>query len=155
MYVDRVEVRFEAGHRLLNYEGKCAAPHGHSFTAEILIASDELDAVGLVRDFGEIKSPLRSWIDEHWDHGFLLSDEDSALIAALSSIRESKVYLFRGVNPSTEAMAAKLFQVAHDELGDLVRSVRIWESNTQYAEYSPGTVSERLRLRPEKNPTTV
>jgi len=138
MFIDRVEIRFEAGHRLLNYAGKCAAPHGHSFTAEVLVASDEIDSLGLVRDFGDIKSPLKSWVDEQWDHGFLVNDRDTVLIAALRAVPESKVYLFRGVNPSTEAMARELFDVARQQLGDLVRSVRIWESNTQYAEYAPG-----------------
>ena len=135
MYVDRIEVRFEAGHRLLNYAGKCAAPHGHSFTAEVLIAGESLDDVGLLRDFGDIKAPLRGWIEEHWDHGFLVNDADVALTNALRSIPESKIYLFKGINPSTEAMAQALFEVARGQLGDVVRGVRVWESNSQYAEY--------------------
>lgn len=138
MYIDRVEIRFEAGHRLLDYAGKCAAPHGHSFTAEILIAGDRLDSVGLLRDFGDIKGPLRRWIDEQWDHGFLVNDADQALITALKAVPESKLYLFPGTNPSTEAMARTLFEVGRRQLGELIRSVRIWESNTQYAEYVPG-----------------
>jgi len=142
MYVDRVEIRFEAGHRLLDYAGKCAAPHGHSFTAEVLVARDQLDSLGLVLDFGDIKGPLKTWVDEHWDHGFLVNDCDTTLIAALRTIRESKIYLFHGVNPSTEAMARELFEVARQQLGDVVRSVRVWESNTQYAEYAPGSVTQ-------------
>ena len=46
MFVDRVAITFDAGHRLLNYPGKCASPHGHTFTAEVLVAGRDLDGRG-------------------------------------------------------------------------------------------------------------
>jgi 6-pyruvoyltetrahydropterin/6-carboxytetrahydropterin synthase len=137
VYIDRIEVTFDAGHRLLDYAGKCAAPHGHTYRAEVFVATRELDRLGLARDFGDVKAPLKAWIDAHWDHGFLLNDADTALVAALQALPESKLYLFRGMNPSAEAMASELFAEARRQLGSVVQRVRIWESPAQYAEYVP------------------
>ena len=43
MYQVRIEVLFDSGHRLLDYDGKCAYPHGHSYRAEVFIGADKLD----------------------------------------------------------------------------------------------------------------
>ncbi|MBI4492786.1 MAG: 6-carboxytetrahydropterin synthase [Chloroflexi bacterium] len=137
MYVNRIELSFDAGHRLLDYPGKCAAPHGHTYRAEVFVAARELDALGLALDFAALKRRMKAWVDEYWDHAFLLNDRDTALVGALGALPESKLYLFRGVNPSAEAMAQQLFEVARRQFGDLVRSVRIWESPGQYAEFVP------------------
>ena len=54
-YRDRIEVVFDAGHRLLNYVGKCASPHGHTFRAEIILEGETLNDLGLLVDFSDIK----------------------------------------------------------------------------------------------------
>ncbi len=136
MYVNRVEVSFDAAHRLLGYDGKCASPHGHTYRAEVFVRCNELDDLGLAIDFGDIKQPLKRWIDTHWDHAFLLNDRDQVLITALRVVSESKLYLFRGLNPSAEVMACVLFQVMQSEISCEPQSVRIWEAG-QYAEYRP------------------
>ena len=131
----RVEVTFDAGHRLLDYVGKCASPHGHTFRAEVIVRGDALDELGMLRDFGEIKAAVKLWVNEKWDHGFLLNSRDDALRTAFAAIPEAKVFVFDGVNPSAEAMARELFRVAECQLGGALASVRIWESTTQYGEY--------------------
>lgn len=145
MYLCRVESSFSAAHRLLGYPGKCAAPHGHTFRVELLVAERELDGHGLTVDFGDLKAWLRGWTDEHWDHAFLANDEDWRLIEALRALPESKLYLFRGLNPSTEAMARTLFEAAQVRFGDRVASVRVWETPLQYAEYVPDGAAVPLR----------
>lgn len=137
MYLVRIEIVFDAGHRLVAHPGKCAAPHGHTYRAELFVIAPQLDRLGLARDFGDLKGPMKAWIDAHWDHGFLLNDQDTPLIEALRSVPESKLYLFRGINPSAEAMARELFVEARRQLGDTVQRVRIWESPSQYAEFIP------------------
>ena len=137
MYLARVEVSFDAAHRLLGYPGKCASAHGHTFRAEVVVVAPELDALGLTVDFRDLKDDLKAWIDEHWDHAFLLNDQDAALIAALRAVPECKLYLFEGVNPSTEAISRRLFDQAQRQFGAVIERVRVWETPTQYAEYVP------------------
>lgn len=140
MFIDRIELTFDAAHRLVGDLGKCASPHGHTFRAEVFVAVRELDALGLGVDFRELKGRLKTWIDEHWDHAFLAGEGDSVLVEALRAVPETRLYLFRGVNPSTEALARELFGVAAREFGAIVDRVRVWESPTQYAEYVPDVI---------------
>ncbi|WP_220131361.1 6-carboxytetrahydropterin synthase [Streptomyces sp. PT12] len=64
--------RFEAAHRLTGLpEGhQCGRLHGHSYTAEIILAAEQLDGRGFVTDFGDL-APVRTFIDERLDHQLL------------------------------------------------------------------------------------
>ena len=55
MYRISKSVSFCYGHRLLNYNGKCAHLHGHNARAEITLESRALDASGMVEDFSVVK----------------------------------------------------------------------------------------------------
>lgn len=138
MYTDRVELIFDAGHRLLDYEGNCGVPHGHTYKAEIMVSGKTLDNVGFVLDFTELKNQIKCWIDEQWDHGFLVNDQDEKLLKALNSLHRKKVFVFKNQNPTAEVMAQYLFDHSRKLYGDLVSGVRIWESPNQYAEFVVG-----------------
>ena len=56
-------IDFCYGHRLLNYDGKCKNLHGHNGRAEIAIASETLDDLGMVLDFSEIKRVVTHWVE--------------------------------------------------------------------------------------------
>ena len=137
VFKGRTKIDFDAAHRLLEYNGKCSSPHGHTYQAEVTIETPDLDNLGLSIDFGDVKKPLKTWVDKYWDHAFLLNSEDEVLISALAAIQESKIYKFDGRNPSAEVMAETLYSVMFEELGSAVASVRIWEGASSYAEYSP------------------
>ena len=137
MYVDRIEVSFDAGHRILGHLGKCASPHGHTYRAEVFVVSEGVDPLGFALDFGDLKAPLKAWIDKHWDHGFLLNAADIALCDALGALPEAKLFVLKRGNPSAELLAHELFDVATGLLGLPVARVRIWESPNQYSEYLP------------------
>lgn len=63
---------FEAGHWLpgLPNGHKCARQHGHSYTAEVTIASPVLIDPGFVMDFGDL-APLKGHLDKCFDHRLL------------------------------------------------------------------------------------
>ena len=135
MFLDRIELLFDAGHRLLDYPGNCGVPHGHTYKAEVMLSSDALDEVGFVLDFTELKDAVSKWIHHQWDHGFLLNDRDQELLTALKSLQRSKVFVFDNENPTAEVMAKYLFNVVRGQYGSIVSRVRMWESPNQYAEY--------------------
>jgi 6-pyruvoyltetrahydropterin/6-carboxytetrahydropterin synthase len=149
VYIIRVEVSFDAGHRLLGHTGKCSSPHGHTYTAEVFVTAEELNNIGLAFDFGDVKSHVKAWIDRNWDHAFLANSADQQLIDALRSVPETRLYLFPDVNPSAEAMAKALYAEAEGEFPLLIQGVRIWESPRQYAEYINSAVPANAGLRQE------
>jgi 6-pyruvoyltetrahydropterin/6-carboxytetrahydropterin synthase len=147
MYLGRIEHAFDAGHRIVGHGGKCASPHGHTYKAEVFVDADELDELGFVADFGDVKAPIRRWIDDHWDHAFLVNEYDTDMLDALGRVPESKIFHVRGGNPSAERLARVLFEVAESVLPYRLHSVRIWESPTSYAEYAAAQVGFDRRDR--------
>lgn len=104
--------RFEwdAGHRILKHESKCAHLHGHRYAAEITIEGSSLDALGRVIDFGDIKDLIGYWIDDNWDHNMILNDQDPLAFADPSIFGERKPYLLPH-NPTAEILAKELGKV--------------------------------------------
>ena len=100
MYQIRIEFTFDSGHRLLNYDGKCAYPHGHTYRAEIFLESNKLNSLGLVYDFTDLKERIKTWTDDNWDHAFLVNSQDQELIEGLNSTELVRLYKFQDENPS-------------------------------------------------------
>jgi 6-pyruvoyltetrahydropterin/6-carboxytetrahydropterin synthase len=138
MYLVRIETTFDSGHRLLDYDGKCAFPHGHTYRAEVFLESDTLDSQGLVFDFTELKRRVKSWIDDNWDHSFLLNSRDTELINGLAPASKGRIYQFNEENPSCEVLSRVLYTKIVELCGVSPVKVRLWESTDQYAEYSGG-----------------
>ncbi|HLA86027.1 MAG TPA: 6-carboxytetrahydropterin synthase, partial [Thermoguttaceae bacterium] len=75
------EINFCYGHRLLDYQGKCAHLHGHNARIQITLGASDLDAQGMVLDFTEIRRVVQGWVDEQLDHRMILRRDDPAAIA--------------------------------------------------------------------------
>lgn len=99
---------FSAGHRVYRHESKCAHLHGHNYRVHFTIASPELDEVGRVLDFSVIKEKLCMWLEENWDHKFLVWQEDPWALQ-LSQIDNTVVIL--PFNPTAENMAKFLLNI--------------------------------------------
>ena len=126
MFEVSVEQTFAAGHSLREYRGKCENVHGHNYRVCVTVESEQLNAIGLVVDFVELKRLVRVIVDR-LDHQFINDLEP-----------------FTVLNPSAENLA-KYF---YDELmkgfsGDngaapvRIREVKIWETDTSTATFRP------------------
>lgn len=136
-------IKFCAGHRLYRHGGKCEYFHGHNYTADFYITGTEIDDVGRVIDFAVLKDLFKGWLDEHWDHGFVLGQDDENGLAAVKLVQPCKYYVLP-YNPTAENMATYLL---HDVCPKLLTStgvtatkVVIWETDESFAEaaLSPG-----------------
>ena len=85
-------IKFCAGHRLHRHGGKCEFFHGHNYVADFYVTGDEVDDVGRVIDFADLKRLFKGWLDEHWDHGFVLNEADENGIAAIKKVEPCKYY---------------------------------------------------------------
>ena len=67
MYELKVKDSFASAHFLRGYEGPCEKLHGHTWKIEISIVSNEIDDIGLVVDFKEVKKRLKEFLN-NLDH---------------------------------------------------------------------------------------
>jgi 6-pyruvoyltetrahydropterin/6-carboxytetrahydropterin synthase len=134
MYRVSREIHFCYGHRLLDYAGKCKHLHGHNGRVVITLEAEDLDPLGMVLDFSQIKQVLTEWIDRSLDHKMLLHRDDPVL--PLLKERGEPVYVME-VNPTAENIAKLIFDFATSQ-GFPVVEVRLWETERCYATYSLG-----------------
>lgn len=131
---------FDAGHRVYGHESKCASIHGHTYTVEVTVTSDDLDKIGRVIDFSVVKDVCGSWIDENLDHGMLLYAGDPLLkqwATGFGDDQDHKYYLMDS-NPTAENIAKLLFENFDRFLyayGVRVTKVVVWETPNCRAEH--------------------
>lgn len=95
------------GHRVYGHESKCAYLHGHNYRVTFTI-NGELDELGRVLDFSVIKKKLCYWLEENYDHRFLVWEHDPDA-NKLKEI-DTKVVLVP-FNPTAENIAKHLVEV--------------------------------------------
>ena len=129
MYELIVEAEFSAAHRLREYRGACEKLHGHNYRVELVVASEKLDALGMVADFRELKRLLQE-AAERYDHEFL------------NDLGE-----FQKQNPTAENVARVLFEDCSRRMprGVRARSVTVWESPRCGARYAPDEKPRRKK----------
>lgn len=67
---------FSYGHRVCGHENKCGHLHGHNGRVHFTVTAHKLDMVGRVLDFSVINTRLCQWVEEQWDHKFLVYRRD-------------------------------------------------------------------------------
>lgn len=134
------KVQFCAGHRLFNHEGKCANLHGHNYLVEFHVTGNEIDELGRVVDFAVLNKLFKGWIDEHWDHGFLLWEKDTNAIDAIKLVKPNRLYLLP-YNPTAENMARYLLEKIAPRLIETIKGydlqvtkIVVWETENAFAE---------------------
>ena len=123
MFEVTIEETFAAGHALRNYRGKCENVHGHNYRCQVTLEGAELDEIGLLVDFVELKRVVHGVLDR-LDHQWL-----------------NEFPPFDVLNPSAENMARYIYQQIADGLkvreGVRIALVKLWETDTAYATYRP------------------
>jgi 6-pyruvoyltetrahydropterin/6-carboxytetrahydropterin synthase len=122
MFEVSVEETFAAGHALRNYRGKCENVHGHNYRVQVTVEGEELNSIGLLVDFADIKKVVRAIVGR-LDHQFL-----------------NDLAPFDAINPSAENMARYFYDEITSGLaapGPRIREVKIWETDITSATYRP------------------
>lgn len=122
MYRVTLKEVFSSAHSLWDYDGKFEDLHGHDFKVEVDLGRKELDAIGVVIDFLEVKRKLKEVLGRI-DHAFL-----------------NELPEFKGVNTSVENMARFIYDELSKllkEKGVAIQRVTVWETEDAGATYIP------------------
>ncbi|HXB67537.1 MAG TPA: 6-carboxytetrahydropterin synthase QueD [Candidatus Acidoferrales bacterium] len=123
MFEVTIEETFSAGHALRNYHGKCENVHGHNYRCQVTLQGEQLDSIGLLVDFVELKRAVHSVLDG-MDHQWL-----------------NEFPPFDAINPSAENMAKYIYDEVQTGLqakeNVRIAAVKLWETDTCSATYRP------------------
>jgi 6-pyruvoyltetrahydropterin/6-carboxytetrahydropterin synthase len=99
---------FSYGHRVYGHESKCAHLHGHNGRVHFKVTAPNLDQIGRVLDFSAIKNLLCNWVEDNWDHKFLVWERDPWA----SKLKDTDpAVVFTSFIPTAENMAEYLVNV--------------------------------------------
>jgi 6-pyruvoyltetrahydropterin/6-carboxytetrahydropterin synthase len=124
MFEISVQETFAAGHALRHYKGKCENVHGHNYRVEVTLQGEQLNSIGLLVDFVDLKRTIRKVVG-YLDHQFI------------NDLQPFDVW-----NPSAENIARFFYEEVSKGL-DVVEppvkviQVKIWETDTTTATYRP------------------
>jgi 6-pyruvoyltetrahydropterin/6-carboxytetrahydropterin synthase len=121
MFEVMIERNFSSAHQLRGYQGKCENLHGHNYKIEIYARGRELDNIGLLVDFGELKTAADEVV-QYLDH---------------RNINELPPFDVE-LNPSAENLARYILERVASRVGDgrvQIYKVRCFETPTSIATY--------------------
>ena len=122
MYRVTLKDAFSSAHSLWDDEGKFEDLHGHDFKVEVDLERKELDKIGVVIDFLDVKRKLK------------------AILARLEYTFLNELPEFKGKNTSVENVARWVYDELSKEVkkqGVAVKRVTVWETEDAGATYIP------------------
>ncbi|MDR2492437.1 MAG: 6-carboxytetrahydropterin synthase QueD [Coriobacteriales bacterium] len=120
MYILTIKEHFDAAHALIGYPGQCKNVHGHTWDVEVSVRGIDLDSIGIVYDFKDLKEDL-TCILEAYDHKFL-----------------NEVPPFDAINATAENLARIIYEQLEALLPPRLElvEVSVWESPIAKLTYS-------------------
>jgi len=111
---------FSAAHFIPGHKGGCERMHGHNYRVRVWVEADELDELGMVIDFAELRRVVAEVLDP-FDHQVI-----------------NEIPPFDRGSTSAERLAEYVHQEVRSRLGDprvRVAKVEVWESDGACAVY--------------------
>lgn len=126
MYELTVKTNFDAAHRLCGYQGNCANIHGHTWIVEVTVSGEQLNAIGMLIDFKDLKKALKKII-EQLDHQYI---NDLPQFSPDGEVG----------NPTAENLSSYIYKSLEGKIKQqypnvYLSRVKVWESPTSCATY--------------------
>lgn len=125
-FVLKTLLDFASAHSLRGYPGDCANLHGHNWKIEVEIVGQEVNDIGMVIDFKQIKKHAKEVVKE-LDHKFL-----------------NDIEYFKTVNPTAENIAQYLFRQIQQRIeapNVTMHQITVWENDRNCVIYSEPSTS--------------
>jgi 6-pyruvoyltetrahydropterin/6-carboxytetrahydropterin synthase len=120
MYTIFKDFSFSAAHQIRGHTGGCENLHGHNYRVRVHVAARELDALGMVIDFADLKAALAEVLGP-FDHRVI-----------------NDVPPFDERNTTAELLSEYVYRRMVEKLNDdrvRVRQVEVWENDRSCARF--------------------
>ena len=138
MYTLKTSASFDSAHFLKGYEGKCSNIHGHRWTVEIEVASENLEQSGQCRgmivDFSTLKTDLGSLVD-NLDH-CLIIEKGSLKEKTLEALTDEGFKIIQLAFRPTAENFSQYFYISMTKKGYNVAKTTVYETPNNCATYS-------------------
>lgn len=115
--------QFHAAHQLVNHDGKCAQPHGHTYRLEVVMRGEPTPSgfpdEGMVVDFDHVKELYRTLLEPHLDH----QDLNEALGPLIGPTTAERIAQWAFLTLQTDGALPQLWAVS------------VWETPTSRATF--------------------
>jgi len=137
MYILKSRQNFDSAHFLFGYEGKCSNIHGHRWTIETEIYSEDVEKEGnfrgIVVDFGVLKKDLKE-IADYFDHSLII-EKGSLKEKTMEVLKEENFRIIElDFRPTAENFAKYVFDDMENR-GYKVKSATVFETPDNCAVY--------------------
>jgi 6-pyruvoyltetrahydropterin/6-carboxytetrahydropterin synthase len=136
------EFTFETGHALYGYDGKCKNVHGHSYNLAVTVIGEPISdpenvKLGMVLDFGDLKSIVREEIVDPFDHATVFNKNTPHVSLAESLEMAGHKVILADYQPTSENMVIDFAAKIRTRLpnGISLFSLKLRETATAYAEW--------------------
>ncbi len=134
------EFHFELAHALEGYDGACRNIHGHSYILFVTVIGTPISLktnpkLGMIMDFGDLKTIVNSTIISRFDHALLLN-QSSSMLKTLRSESFEKVESLP-FQPTCENLLPYFAKLIASRLPDGVKlhHLKLNETATSFAEW--------------------
>ena len=136
------DFRFETGHALYGYDGKCKNIHGHNFKLSVTVTGSPItdkshSKYGMVIDFSDLKKIINEEIINVYDHATVFNKNTPHIEEAnFLSSRGHKI-LEVEFQPTSEMMVLNFAKIIASKLPDNIKlhSLKLQETDTSCAEW--------------------
>ena len=136
------QFKFETGHALYGYDGKCKNVHGHSYKLSVTvsgipIADSSHVKFGMVIDFGDLKKIVNEEIVDIFDHATVFNKNTPHVELAKELIDRGHHVLLVDYQPTSEMMVIDFAKKIKARLPENIKlhAIKLQETETSFAEW--------------------
>jgi 6-pyruvoyltetrahydropterin/6-carboxytetrahydropterin synthase len=134
--------KFETGHALYGYDGKCRNVHGHSYKLGVTVVGQPISdsdnvKYGMVIDFSDLKKIVQEEIVEPFDHATVFNKNTPHIELAKELKKYNHRVILADYQPTSEMMVIDFAEKIKKRLPKEIElhSLRLQETETSYAEW--------------------
>ena len=120
MFLVSKEIMISATHQVREHQGGCERIHGHNWKIQVSVQAKELNEMGMVIDFKDLKKAMKK------------------IIMPMDHNNINNYPPFDKLNPTSENLAKYIFEEMGKELNNeriKIKEVKVFETDTSYAVY--------------------